>query len=133
MGQYRSMQKMLAAIAALVLAAGIMLLGHSQAQQTPAAQPSKPASSQSAGSAQAKAPAAKKTPSAASKSAAAGTLKTQKEKASYALGMSIGSGLKKQALPVDPALVSRGLRDAMAGGKTLLTEDEMKAQLQQLR
>jgi FKBP-type peptidyl-prolyl cis-trans isomerase len=67
------------------------------------------------------------------KTAPAATLKTQKEKASYALGMSIGSGLKKQSLPVDPALVSRGLRDAMGTGKTLLTEDEMKAQLQQLR
>jgi len=128
------MHKLFAANAVLVLAAGMFLLGRSQAQQTPAAQPSQPASTQSTGSAQTKAPAAKKAPGTTAKGAtAAATLKTQKEKASYALGMSIGSGLKKQALPVDPALVSRGLRDAMAGGKMLLTEDEMKAQLQQLR
>ena len=60
---------------------------------------------------------------------------TQKSKSSYALGMSIGSGLKKQgvATAVDPATVARGLRDAMSGSKTALTEDEMKAALQQLR
>ena len=127
------MHKSFAAIAAPVLAAGMMFLGDSQAQQTPAAQPSQPASTQSTGSAATKAPAAKKTPGTTAKTAPTATLKTQKEKASYALGMSIGSGLKKQSLPVDPALVSRGLRDAMGSGKTLLTEDEMKAQLQQLR
>ena len=60
-------------------------------------------------------------------------LKTQKDKNSYALGMSIGLGLHKQAVDVDPAVVARGLRDAIAGGKTLLTEDEMKAAIQQLQ
>jgi FKBP-type peptidyl-prolyl cis-trans isomerase FklB len=34
---------------------------------------------------------------------------------------------------VDPAIVSRGLRDALAGGKTSLTEDEARAVLQQLQ
>jgi FKBP-type peptidyl-prolyl cis-trans isomerase len=114
-----------------VLAAGMMWLGHAQAQQTPAAQPSKPSSTQSTGTA-AKTSGAKKSAS-TTKSGTALTLKTQKEKASYALGMSIGSGMHRQGLPVDPALVSRGLRDAMSGGKTLMTEDEMKAALQQLR
>ena len=68
-----------------------------------------------------KAPAAKKTSAKASAPAATAsqpaTLKDQKEKASYALGMSIGTGMHRQALPVDPALVSRGLRDAMAGAR----------------
>src|SRR5438105_11682852 len=116
----------------LFLFAGTILLSPAWAQQTPPANPSsKPASGQSTGSA-AKTP-AKKAPAGSPKSASAVTLKTQREKASYALGMSIGTGMHRQGLPVDPALVSRGLRDAMAGGKTLLTEDEMKAALQQLR
>ena len=55
------------------------------------------------------------------------TLKTQKEKASYAIGMSVGKGLHKDQLDVDPAILARGLRDGLAGGKTLLTEDEAKA------
>ena len=110
----------------------MMWLGHAQAQQTPAAdQSSKSTSSQSKSSAAAKTPAKKSTTP--TKSAGAVTLKTQKEKASYALGMSIGTGMHRQGLPVDPALVSRGLRDALSGGKTLMTEDEMKAALQQLR
>ena len=55
--------------------------------------------------------------------------KTPQEKLSYALGMEIGNGFRKQALDVDPASVSKGLADAFSGGKTLLTEDEMRAVL----
>lgn len=49
--------------------------------------------------------------------------------------MSIGTGLHKQGVStaVDPALVSRGLRDAISGGKTSMTEDEMRAALTELR
>ena len=47
--------------------------------------------------------------------------------------MSIGTGLHRQGVAVDAAVVARGLKDAMAGGKTLMTEDEMKTVLQQLR
>jgi len=62
-------------------------------------------------------------------------LTTQKQKASYALGMSIGLGLSKQGVgkSVDAAVTARGLRDALGGAKTALTEDEMKAALQKLR
>jgi len=126
------MHKPLIAVVIPAFTLGMLVLGQVQAQQTPAANPSsKPASSQSTGSA-AKTQ-ARKAPASSAKTGAAVTLKTQREKASYALGMSIGTGMHRQGLPVDPALVSRGLRDAMAGGKTLLTEDEMKAALQQLR
>jgi FKBP-type peptidyl-prolyl cis-trans isomerase FklB len=118
------MQKSLALVVTLM--AAMTLCGLTLAQ-TPATN-SQPASSQSA------AP-AKPAPSTAKKTTAATpfTLKTQKDKASYALGMNIGSGLHRQGVPVDPAVVARGLRDAMAGGKTLLTEDEMKAALTQLQ
>lgn len=106
------------------------MLLYSASGQNPAS--SQSGSTKSSASSQSKASTAKK-PGNATKSTTALTLKTQKEKASYALGMSIGSGLHRQSLPVDPALVSRGLRDAMGSGKTLMTEDEMKAALQQLR
>ena len=63
------------------------------------------------------------------KSATALTLKTQKEKASYALGMKIGGDLRKQGVnaSVDPALAARGFKDALAGNKPLLTDDEERA------
>jgi FKBP-type peptidyl-prolyl cis-trans isomerase FklB len=54
------------------------------------------------------------------------TLKTPKEKASYAIGVNIGRGLHRDAVDVDPAVVARGLRDGFGGAKTLLTDDEMK-------
>ncbi len=70
-----------------------------------------------------------------SKSAISLTLKTQKEKASYALGMKIGGDLRKQGVntAVDPALAARGFKDALAGNKLQLTDDEMRAVLMQLQ
>jgi FKBP-type peptidyl-prolyl cis-trans isomerase FklB len=62
--------------------------------------------------------------------AAAGTplvLKTEKDKTSYAIGMNIGKSVSKNSMDVDPAIVARGIKDALAGGKTLLTDDEAKA------
>jgi FKBP-type peptidyl-prolyl cis-trans isomerase len=60
-------------------------------------------------------------------------LKTQKDKSSYAMGMNIGAGLRKQLIDIDPAILSRGLRDAFSNGKTVLTEDEARTVLTQLQ
>jgi FKBP-type peptidyl-prolyl cis-trans isomerase FklB len=119
------MQKLRDTVVVQLCATGLMLLGYATAQQTPSA------SSQQSTTAAPKT--AAKKPATASKTAPAVTLKTQKEKNSYAVGMSIGLGLHKQGVDVDPALVARGVRDQMAGAKTLMSEDEMKATLQQLR
>ena len=54
-------------------------------------------------------------------------LKSQKEKLSYALGMDLGNQFRMQSTDVDPALLFQGLKDALAGGKTLLTEEEARA------
>jgi len=54
-------------------------------------------------------------------------LKSQKEKLSYALGMDLGNQFRRQSTDVDPALLYQGLKDALAGGKTLLTEEETRA------
>lgn len=115
---------------------GMLLIGIASAQDTkPATPSSKPA--QSTTSTQSKTPAAKKpaSSSTASKSAAPVALTTQKQKNSYALGMSIGMGFQKQGIDksIDTSLVVRGFRDSIGGAKTAMTEDEMKAALQQLR
>lgn len=57
----------------------------------------------------------------------------QKDKASYALGMNIGNGLRQQSVDLDPSLISQGIKDALAGGKTLLTADEARAALMQFQ
>jgi FKBP-type peptidyl-prolyl cis-trans isomerase FklB len=59
-------------------------------------------------------------------------LTTQKQKASYAIGVNIGKGLHRDGVDVDPALIQRGIKDAIAGGKLALTDDEMKAALTSL-
>jgi FKBP-type peptidyl-prolyl cis-trans isomerase FklB len=60
-------------------------------------------------------------------------LKTDKDKASYAIGMNMGESLHRASVDVDPALVSRGLTDALAGGKLLLTDEEAKAAMTALQ
>ena len=64
---------------------------------------------------------------------AASPLKTDKAQRSYALGMDLGNQFRKMALDVDPAVFSKGLTDALAGGKTLMTEDEVKAAISKMQ
>jgi len=45
----------------------------------------------------------------------------------------MGESLKKQSVPFDPAILVRGMKDGMAGGKTLLTDDEAQAVLNEMR
>ncbi len=58
---------------------------------------------------------------------------TQKDKVSYAIGMNIGSTLHRQSMDIDPNILLQGLKDAMAGGKTLLSEEEARATLTELQ
>ncbi len=60
-------------------------------------------------------------------------LKTQKDKVSYALGMDLGNQFKKQLVDIDPNLLIQGFRDALAGGKLLLTEEEARAAIGELQ
>jgi len=124
MPQYLPMSKT-TFIATSIVAAGLFLAAGTPAQQTPA--PNSPSTP----------PAAAK-PATAAKSGTAKTaaplaLTTPKQKASYAIGMNIGKNLKRDSVDIDPAVLSRGLKDALAGGKLLLTDDEAKAALTALQ
>ena len=103
------------------LAAVMLLLANSLAQQTPATAP--PASSTKA----------QHPPAAHSQSKSTPTLTTQKDKFSYALGMNLAVNLQKQSVPVDPDLLARGLKDSLARRKTLLTEDEARAVMTEMQ
>jgi FKBP-type peptidyl-prolyl cis-trans isomerase len=100
----------------LVTIAALILAGSAAAQQTPATtpQPSHAAGTQAG-------------------SPNSSTLTTQKDKVSYAIGMNIGANLHRQSVDVDPKILQRGLEDSLAGGKTLLSEDEAKATLTQFQ
>jgi FKBP-type peptidyl-prolyl cis-trans isomerase len=52
-------------------------------------------------------------------------LKTQKEKASYGVGLNIGNNLKGQLPDVDVNALVRGLRDAMSGAKSAVPDSEL--------
>ena len=49
------------------------------------------------------------------------------------IGGGLGANLKKQSVEVDPALVSQGLKDAMGGAKTRLTQEEAQAVLNEVQ
>jgi FKBP-type peptidyl-prolyl cis-trans isomerase FklB len=125
---------------AVLLTAGILLPGNAPAQTTPATTPpasSTPAAAAPAGSAKAQTPPAKAHSATAAKSPAPLTLKTQKDKFSYALGMSNGrrlaDSLRKNSVPFDPAILARGLKDGISGGNTLLTDQEAQAVVDEVR
>jgi FKBP-type peptidyl-prolyl cis-trans isomerase FklB len=107
-----------------LLAAGIVLLGSAAAQQTPAtstqATPSAKPSTTTHKSATA---AAKPKP----------TLVTDKDKQSYAIGVNVGKSLHRDSVDVEPKFVLQGLEDALADGKLLLTDDQIKTVMTELQ
>ena len=57
-------------------------------------------------------------------------LKTQKDKVSYLIGVDMGRKMRaefdKQSIDVDPAVLAKGVKDALAGGNILLTDAELQ-------
>ena len=53
------------------------------------------------------------------------TLKSQKERVSYIMGMEIGKSLKTQSAEIDLEILARGIKDAFYGSKPLLTDQEI--------
>jgi FKBP-type peptidyl-prolyl cis-trans isomerase len=53
-------------------------------------------------------------------------LKTQKDKLSYAIGLEMGKGVKEEGLDVDPTVLAMGIKDAILGGKPLLSDEEFR-------
>lgn len=60
-------------------------------------------------------------------------LGTPMQKTSYALGMDLGKQLRAASLAVDPALFGRGLKDALSGGETLLSDEQVHAIISELQ
>jgi FKBP-type peptidyl-prolyl cis-trans isomerase FklB len=101
--------------AASLLSASLLLLGSTRAQQTPAtgATPTKPKSTTA-------------TTTHHTTAAKPLVLTTEKDKQSYAIGLNVGQSLHRDGIVVDPKILVQGLKDAMAGGKVLLTDDQIK-------
>lgn len=127
----RAMRKLLIVVRTM-LAAGVVLLGNAVAQTSAAPSPTPPAKKSAASAAKKSSSAATKTGT-ATKNQPVTALTTTKQKSSYAIGMNWGTGLHRQGIDVDSAALIQGMKDALAGGKTLLTEDEARAALMQLQ
>jgi len=65
----------------------------------------------------------------AKKGAAGSVLKTNRDKASYAIGLQIGQALKRQGLDIDPKLLATGISDTLAGKKPILSDQQLQAAL----
>lgn len=59
------------------------------------------------------------------------SLKTQKDKVSYSIGLDIGKNLKNQGIEIDSNLLAKGIQDAVSGGKPMLTEEEVQGVMTQ--
>jgi FKBP-type peptidyl-prolyl cis-trans isomerase FklB len=114
-----------------LLLAGVVLLGSATAQQTPTpatgTTPAKPKTSTASGTTAAKRKAtvpAKRPPL---------VLATDKDKASYSIGVNIGKSLHRDGVEVEPKFFVQGMEDAIVDGKLLLTEDQMKTVMMTLQ
>lgn len=57
-------------------------------------------------------------------------LKDLKAKASYSIGIGLGKNIKNMTADVDVDLIAKGIKDGIAGGKMLLTDEQIAAALQ---
>ena len=53
-------------------------------------------------------------------------LKTAKDRQSYSIGFDMASSIKRNGLDVDPNILTKAIKDALSGGKPLMTEQEMR-------
>jgi FKBP-type peptidyl-prolyl cis-trans isomerase len=125
--------KILLVAPATLLAAGLLIPGNPQAQQAPANSVKNPPSSAQ----KTQETPGQKAPAAATGQTAApdnnSPLKTDKDRASYAIGMSIGRGLRRDSVDVDPAILAEGIKDTLSGGQLLLTDKEAQDALATLQ
>jgi FKBP-type peptidyl-prolyl cis-trans isomerase FklB len=120
--------KRLSTVVTNIMVAGMLLLANAWGQQAA------PASTQQTPTTKTQNTSAANSQTAtAAKATQSPVLQTQTEKISYALGMNMGTNLHKQSVDIDPAMVEQGLKDGIAGGKTLLTEQEVRTLLTQLQ
>jgi FKBP-type peptidyl-prolyl cis-trans isomerase FklB len=60
-------------------------------------------------------------------------LGNQQQKLGYSIGYQVGGDFRRQGLRIDPEMVVKGVLDALAGAEPLMTPDEMRQTLTELR
>jgi FKBP-type peptidyl-prolyl cis-trans isomerase FklB len=117
--------------------AGMLFCGIALAQQTSTPSSNPPAGSTSTTATPKTQTATKPGTTATKKAPVPLTLKTQKDKESYAIGLNVGKGLKdslkKDDVDISSDILLRGMKDALGGAKPLLTDEETKTVLETLQ
>lgn len=103
--------------------AGSMLLMYGQDTTSPA---TKPAAKKPATASAAKTTGTKTAP------ATATALNSKKDKISYAIGADLGKKLKTSDIDVDPAILTRAMKDTLTGAKSEMSDEEIRATLTDL-
>lgn len=60
-------------------------------------------------------------------------LKDEKDRVNYSVGYQVGGDFRRQGVELDPEVLVRGIRDALGGTQPLLTEEEMRRTLVDLK
>src|SRR5271169_6220139 len=119
--------------------AGTLLCGIAFARQSSTPSTNPPASSTTPATPKTQTSTTAKTGTTAAKKPAAAplVLDTQKKKLSYAIGVNMGKNLsdsfKKDQVDISNDILLRGMRDALAGNKSLLTDQEMQVAITTLQ
>jgi FKBP-type peptidyl-prolyl cis-trans isomerase FklB len=53
-------------------------------------------------------------------------LKTQNDKVNYGIGVNVVKNFKQQGIEIDLDVVIKGMKDALSGGKLLMTEEDLR-------
>jgi len=60
-------------------------------------------------------------------------LENQSDKVSYSIGLDIGRGFHQQGVDINPEALLQGIKDGLAGGKTMMTEEEMQSTMEKFQ
>jgi FKBP-type peptidyl-prolyl cis-trans isomerase len=61
------------------------------------------------------------------------SLKDQKAKQSYVIGVDIGKAFQRQGMQIDAESLSKGIKDGISGGKLLMTDQEIQETMMALQ
>jgi FKBP-type peptidyl-prolyl cis-trans isomerase FklB len=61
------------------------------------------------------------------------TLKDNKDKVSYSIGLNIGKSMKQEGLDINPDALAAAMKDVFSGAKPQLTDEEVQAVMQEFQ
>jgi FKBP-type peptidyl-prolyl cis-trans isomerase FklB len=60
-------------------------------------------------------------------------LKEEKDRVSYSIGYQVGGDMNRQGVELNPEMLVKGVQDAVKGGESLMTREEMNSTLVELK